>query len=143
MLKSKMTGGLAIAMLTAGIVATAASGAELSSPNVPSSPDEQAATADLNKKIADDVAALDSSEKAKAEAYERQVKQQQETYEQQVKQQQTQYEQQKSDYARLLEEQKTAYQRQLEEQKAEHQRQLEQYERQVNAGNNQSAKSAR
>ena len=106
---------VAVAALTAGIAATtAANGA------VPSSPTEQASTADLNKKIADDNVALDASEKAKQEAYG-----------QQVKQQQAQYEQQKAEYERQVEEQKVAYQRQLEEQKAAHQRQLEQYEQQV------------
>ena len=152
---------VAVAALAAGIAATtavngaeqplpdeqaatvAASGAELSSPAMPSSPAEQAATAVLNQKIADDNAALDASEKAKQEAYARQVQQQQETYEQQVKQQQAQYEQQKADYARQLEEQKAAYQRQVDDQKAEHQRQLEQYEQQVSAASKPAAKSAR
>jgi flagellar basal body-associated protein FliL len=106
---------VAVAALMAGIAATtAANGAE------PSPLIEEAATADLNRKIADDNVALDASEKAKQEAYE-----------QQVKQQQAQYEQQKADYARQVEEQKVAYQRQLEEQKAAHQRELEQYEQQV------------
>jgi len=105
----------AVAVLAAGIAATtAANGAELS-PLI-----EEAATADLNRKIADGNVALDASEKAKQEAYA-----------QQVKQQQAQYEQQKADHARQVEEQNAAYQRQLEEQKAAHQRQLEQYEQQV------------
>ena len=134
---------LAVAALTAGIAATtAANGAEPSSPTEQAAT-EQAATADLNKKIADDNAALEASEKAKQEAYERQVQQRQEAYEQQVKQQQAQYEQQKADYARQLEEQKAAYQRQVDDQKAEHQRQLEQYEQQVSAASKPTTKSAR
>ena len=141
---------VAVAALMAGVGAmTAANGQEPSSPVAeplslaPSSPAEEAATAILNKKIADDNVALDASEKSKQEAYEQQVKRQQEAYEEQVKQQQAQYEQQKADYARQVEEQKAAYQRQLDEQKAEHQKQLEQYEQQVNAASNQTAKSAR
>jgi hypothetical protein len=106
---------VAVAALTAGIAAmTAANGAE------PLSPAEQSATADLNKKSADDNAALDASEKARQEAYERQVKQQQ-----------AQYEQQKAEHARQVGEQKAAYERQLEEQKAAHQRQLDEYEQRV------------
>ena len=103
----------AVAALTAGIAATAANGAEALSPY------EEAATAILNKKIADDIDALAASEKAKQAAYE-----------QQVKQQQAQYEQQKADHARQVAEQNAAYQRQLEEQKAAHQRELEQYDQQ-------------
>ena len=98
-----------------GIAATTAANGAETSPII-----EEAATADLNRKIADGNVALDASEKAKQEAYE-----------QQVKQQQAVYEQQKADYARQVEEQKVAYQRQLEEQKAAHQRDLEQYEQQV------------
>jgi len=106
---------VAVAAVMAGLAATtAANGAE------PSPLIEEAATADLNRKIADNNVALDAGEKAKQEAYERQVKQQQ-----------TLYQQQKADYARQVEEQKVAYQRQLEEQKAAHQRELEQYEQQV------------
>jgi hypothetical protein len=106
---------VAVAALAAGIAATtAANGAE------PLPLIEEAATADLNRKIADDNVALDASEKAKQAAYE-----------QQVKQQQVQYEQQKADHARQVEEQNAAYQRQLEEQKAAHQRELEQYEQRV------------
>ena len=117
---------VAAVALTAGIAATAANGAELSAPT------EQATTADLNKKIADDNVALDASEKAKREAYELQVKQQQ-----------AQYEQQKADHARQVEEQKAAYQRQLDEQKAAHQRELEQYEQQwKNAAINQAPSPA-
>ena len=104
---------VAVAALTAGIAATTAvNGAEQPLPDeqaataaasgaVPASPAEEAATAILNKKIADDNAALEASEKAKQEAYERQVQQQQEAYEQQVKQQQAQYEQQKADVTSL------------------------------------------
>ena len=146
---------VAIAALTAGIAAmNAANGAEQPLPDeqtataeesgaLPASPAEEAATAILNKKIADDIAAQDASEKAKQQTYEQQVKQQQDAYEQQVKQQQAQYEQQKADYARQLEEQKAAYQRQVDEQKAEHQRELEQYEQQVSAASKPAAKSAR
>jgi hypothetical protein len=124
MLRSRIL-GLAVAALMAEIAATAANGAE-------PLPAEQAATADLNKKSADDSVALDASEKAKQEAYE-----------QQVKQQQAQYEQRKAEYERQLEEQKAAYQRQLEEQKAEYQRQLEQHEQQVkNAAINQAPSPA-
>lgn len=105
----------AVAALMAGIAATTAvNGAE------PLSPAEEAATAILNKKIADDIGALEASEKAKQAAYE-----------QQVKQQQVQYEQQKADHARQVAEQNAAYQRQLDEQKAARQRELEQYEQQV------------
>ena len=105
---------VAVVALMAGIAATTAvNGAE------PLSPAEEAATAILNKKIADDIDALGASEKAKQTAYE-----------QQVKQQQAQYEQQKADHARQVEEQKAAYQRQLDEQKAAHQRELEQYDQQ-------------
>ena len=118
---------VAVAALTAGIAATTAvNGAELLSPA------EEAATAILNKKIADDIGTLDASEKAK-----------QESYEQQVKQQQAQYEQQKAEHARQVEEQKVAYQRQLDEQKAAHQRELEQYDQQwKNAAINQAPSPA-
>jgi len=106
---------VAVAALTAGIAAaTAANGAE------PSLLIEEAATADLNRKIADGNVALDASEKAKQEAYA-----------QQVKQQQAQYEQAKADHARQVEEQNAAYRRQLDEQKAAHQRELEQHEQRV------------
>src|SRR5262245_27498549 len=64
MLRSRILGSLAVAALMAGIAATEANGAEALSPA------EQAATADLNKKSADDSVALDASEKAKQEAYE-------------------------------------------------------------------------
>ena len=115
MLKSRILGGLAIAALTAGIVATtAANGA------VPSTPAEQSATADLNKQIVNDNVATDASEKAKQEAYE-----------QQIKQQQAQYEEQKAAHERQVEEQKAAYERQVEEQKAAYERQLKEYEQQV------------
>jgi uncharacterized protein YlxW (UPF0749 family) len=113
MLKSRILGGLAVAALAAGIAATTATnGAELS-------PAEEAATIILNKKIADDNAALDASEKAKQEAYE-----------QQVKQSQAQYEEQKAAHQRQLEEQKAAYEREVAAQKAAYQRQLEQYSQQ-------------
>jgi hypothetical protein len=115
---------VAVAALMAGIAT--ANGAE------PLPLIEEAATADLNRKIADDNVALDAQERAKQEAYE-----------QQVKQQQALYEQQKADYARQVEEQKAAYQQQLEEQKAAHQRELEQYEQQVkNASINQAPSPA-
>ena len=112
---------VAAAALTAGIAAmTAASGAELSAPAAETLPIvEEATTAVLNRKIADDNVALDASEKAKQDAYE-----------QLVKQQQAQYEQAKADHARQVEAQKAAYQQQLDEQKAAHQRELEQYDQQ-------------
>ena len=118
---------VAVAALTAGIAATnAANGAEALSPY------EEAATAILNKKIADDIDALAASEKAKQAAYE-----------QQVKQQQAQYEQQKAEHARQVEAQNAAYQRQLDEQKAAHQRELEQYDQQwKNAAINQAPSPA-
>ena len=121
MLKSRILGGLTIAALTAAITATtAANGAETSSPV------EQTATADLNKKNVSDNAGVEASEKAKQEAYEWQIKQQQ-----------AQYAEQKAAHERQVEEQKAAYERQVEEQKAAYQRQLEQYEQQVkNAGSN-------
>jgi len=122
---------VAVAALTAGIAATtAANGAEPSSPTEQAAT-EQAATADLNKKIADDNVALDASEKAKQEAYE-----------QQVKQQQALYEQQKAEHQRQVEEQKAAYERQVEEQRAAYQRQLEQHEQLKNAAINQAPSPA-
>jgi flagellar biosynthesis GTPase FlhF len=118
---------VAVAALTAGIAAAnAANGAE------PPLVIEEAATADLNRKIAEGNVALDASEKAKQEAYA-----------QQLKQQQAQYEQQKAEHARQVEEQKAAYQRQLDEQKAAHQRELEQYDQQwKNAAINQAPSPA-
>ena len=123
MVKSSILRSLAIAALSAGIaVTTAANGAESSSPA------EEAATAGLNKKIADGNAAEEARAKADQEAYDRQVKQQQ-----------AQYEQQKAAYERQVAEQNAAYQRQVEAQKAGYQQQLEQYNQQFGSAGANSA----
>src|SRR5262245_54577360 len=119
MLKTKILGGLAIAALTAGIVATtAASGAEVSSPA------EEAATAGLNQKISDGNAAEEARAKAAQEAYDQQVKQQQNAYEQQVKQLQAQHEADMKAYELRVKQQNEAYELQVKQQQEEYQQQL-------------------
>ena len=92
MLKSRILGGIVFVALTTAIAATTAVNA-----STPSSPAEKAATAELNKKIARDNAAVDAQEKAKQEAYQQEVRRQQAQYEEQKRayeQQLAQYEQQ-------------------------------------------------
>jgi uncharacterized membrane protein len=92
MLKPRILGTFAIVALATAIAATTAVNA-----STPSSPAEKAATADLNKKIVNDNAAVDAQEKAKQEAYQQEVRRQQAQYEEQKRayeQQLAQYEQQ-------------------------------------------------
>ena len=122
MLKSRILGGLAIAALTAGIVATTvANGAE------PSSPAEEAATILLNKKIADSNAAEEARAKAAQEAYDQQVKQQQDAYQQQLKQLQAQREQDLKAYDQQVKQQQDAYQQQVKQQQDAYEQQLTQF----------------
>jgi hypothetical protein len=119
MLKSKILGGLAIAALSAGIAATtAANGAELSSPA------EEAATAQLNQKIADGNAAEEARAKAAQEAYDRQLKQQQQAYEQQLKQLEVQREEQMKAYEQQVRQQQEAYEQLVKQQQDAYQEQL-------------------
>jgi len=119
MLKSRILGGLAVAALAAGIASTtAAIGAEFSSPA------EEAATAILNKKIADGNAAEEARAKTAQEAYDQQVKQQQEAYQQQLKQVQAQHEEQMKAYELQKAEQTRAYELQVKQQQEAYEQQL-------------------
>ena len=123
MLKLKILGSLAIAALSAGIAVTTAANGQA----VPSSPAEEAATAGLNKKIADGNAAEEARAKADQDTYERQIKQNQESYEQQLKQVQAQREQDLKAYEQQIKQQQDAYQQQVKQQQDAYQQQLTQF----------------
>ena len=88
MLKSRILGGLSVAILTAALAATSAVTTTANGKSIPSSPAEKAATAALNKKISDENAAAEARAQAQKIQYDAQkqaYEQQRAQYEQQLK----------------------------------------------------------